>query len=118
MLLSIIAIIVQSCDPIRHCRFYVVNDCNEDIITNVLLLDGTNLRDTIKYKGQRSYLMTHYQPLREENVLHIEFDTITIGKNNIHSKINCMDHKNWKFEEIDKFNWKATLIVKEEDFEE
>lgn len=81
-------------------------------------MDGTNKKDTVKYKEQCSYLMTHYQPLREDNVLHIEFDTMTVEKSNVYSQINCMDHKNWEFEEIDKFNWKAILIVKEEDFEE
>lgn len=117
LLIILLSVVVQSCDPIRYCRFYVVNKCNENIIVNVTYLDGVNKKDTVKHNGQCSYVMIHHQPLREEHVLRIEFDTIIVERNSVYSHVNYMDNNVWEFEELDKFNWKATIIINDEHFE-
>ena len=123
--MALIALILTSCDPLFHDDFIIMNNCDEYI--NVTIIFANKDEKSFKIKPRTEVLIFSEEWVggksSPEKIDYI-FKEITVSCNDNTSKINYVDHKLWKKEDIKsskRFAYytdvKYYLYVNLEDFE-
>jgi hypothetical protein len=104
----------MSCDPNVTYEFYVKNNCNEEIIINII--DNHDINSMIKIEANTEQII-----YRGETFGHVYmeyfFKQIVIIKNNMPSKINYVNHDLWNIRKSTEYIEESYLIITPEDFE-
>jgi len=113
-LLLITGLLLISCDPDVTYDYFVVNNCNEEIIVNITDLNNIKTEIQIPPYSEKHIYNNVIWGFVYVNYFFKEF---VVRKNNINSNVNYINQDLWVIKESTRLTCKEYLTVNPEDFE-
>jgi len=110
--------IVSSCDKKAIHEYYIQNNCETDVIVNIL--DNNNKlfsTDIAPNMEKLVYLGETINDVYDDEITYFIKD-IKIKKGDIMLNINLLDYRIWHFEKRSRLEAKSFLTINPEDFED
>ena len=114
----IFLLMLVSCDKRMDYDYFIINQCNEEIIVYVEVGRNNNSKSIVILPNENE-LIYHGVGINElqDRLIEHFFNKITINKEGKTSKLNYVDKNLWKFEPTSKDHANSYLTVNPEDFE-
>jgi hypothetical protein len=114
-LITIFATLLSCDHPATH-DYYVKNECEQNIVIDIV--DNRNTKSSITIKPSSKELIYHGETINEvyEDEITSFIKTIDIYKGGIKINIDPMEYQLWQYESNSKFSAISVLTVKPENF--
>jgi hypothetical protein len=110
----IISILSTSCDPDIFHNYSIKNNCNEEIIVNII--DYKNIETTVQVGANSEQCI--YQGITFSTVyMEYFFKKVAVAKNDTISKKNYINHDLWIITRATRTYQESLLIINPNDFE-